>query len=213
MNTTEVTLVNCLLKRYNLEWTKVGLRYNQKVNYGYIYHPVTRDYKKVLSFIGIDSMPTDIELLYLVICNSKIFNSRPFLALKTCDNTIIQLRKLIIANRPKNAKYGTMSLKTIDDFFGTQLNIKVTAYNAAMSATQNLNRKFNGKLVMHWTDLKPGQILAETIENFKSHVQTKFGMGFLDYLNSSCPSKIKLDFDVYYNPLDYTFELKSELPF
>lgn len=218
MNTTEVTLVNCLLKRYNLEWTEVGLRYNHKLNYGYVHFPLTRDFKKVQNFVGITGLYIqDIEWLYLITTNSKLFDLSSFKSLKTGDNTLIQLRRKMLLNSPKNAEKPHLALDNkldlIDKHFSSKIKSKVTAFNKAMSMKTSLTNKFNGRLVMLWSNLKPGPILANTIEDFKSHIEVTFGMGFLDYLNSSCPNKIKLDFDVFYNKLDYLFELKSDLPF
>jgi len=77
----------------------------------------------------------------------------------------------------------------------------------------DIRDKFNGKLVMKWTTLKSGKILAETITEFKSYIQKEYNTEFITYLQYSYAFKVKTDFNRFYYHLDYLFGIKNDLPF
>lgn len=73
--------------------------------------------------------------------------------------------------------------------------------------------KFNGNLASRWASVKPGPSLKSILYEFRMYIEVKFDTSFHQYLKESHHSRIRLDFDIYYNHLDYVFGTKSEIPF
>ena len=210
--------INALLSQFNLEWTNVGLKYIFTMKYGSMYFFVSNDFDKVLKFLNIpDTNSDDIELLALFISNSDYYNRKLFN--KVCnDNTYNDLVDRIKKNGiNKIAK--TISLdkkiKLIDSTFKPVCKIqdKVLILNSVGINKKEIRNKFNGKLVMKWTGLNKGPLLANTIEEFKEFIEKETNNGFLNFLNSSSPRLVRNTFNRYYNHLDYILDDKDDLPF
>lgn len=71
---------------------------------------------------------------------------------------------------------------------------------------KEFRNKFNGKLVMRWTGLGPGPMLAETIEEFYVYVEKTLGFEFPEYMLTATPSIVRSDFLGFYDPLGHIFD-------
>lgn len=211
MNQTLVTLVNCLLKQFNLEWTPIGLRYTVKLQYGRMDCFVTEDFNKVLSFIDVIP-PTTFELedLYYFIVNSKYYNKHLFVQQTQdhFDHVIYEFRLLIRKLKPQEPKIHDkgvlMTLRNIDTHFNTNITASKLALDKVNNAVK-LRDKFNGKLVMRWATLTQGPLLAKTIESFKTHIELKHKIGFNSFLSRSTPTEIRKEFELFNTHFDSIF--------
>ena len=70
---------------------------------------------------------------------------------------------------------------------------------------REFRNKFNGRLVMRWTGLSQGPYLAETIEEFYTHIKEMYELNFYDYLSSRTPSEVRFDFMDYFDPFKSVF--------
>lgn len=218
MNPTTTFILNRILSKFNLEWTDVGLRYNHKLKFGSISYHVTSDFNKVIDFLGLPYEPTDdLDSLYHCVINSPYFepkcytkNSRP--EDKGYEQFVAKIREDKPTYKlPRNAERITHT-ELIDKHFGTNLYRTVSMLNKAGLNNKELRNKFNGRLVMKWSGMTPGPLLINTIEEFKSFVESKYNREFLGYLTTRRPKDIRVDFLVFYNEMDYKL-VDNNLPF
>lgn len=210
-------ILNRLLSTFNLEWTGFCLKYKHKLKYGSTDFYVCNDISKVYSFIGIVSFndPIDIEYITLIISNNKHYNKDEFLNYAS-DNSQFEVLKNNLKNtidlyqRPVSLN---AQLKLIDSYFKSNIRNRLKLLYKVGYKPTKIKSKFNGKLVMNWTKLKQGKILADTINEFKIHIKNEFNIDFTDYLLSHVARKIRQDFDKFYNHFDYLFGIKTDLPF
>ncbi len=209
MNPTTTFILNRILSIFNLEWTEVGLRYVHKLKFGEVSYHITSDLDKVIKFLGLPFKPTDdIEKLYYCIVHSSYFTNRVFTNLRPDDKAYCEFLFKLREDKPVNARLKRNDLKLtrtefIDHSFGSNITPKIKLLNSNGLNAKELRNKFNGKLVMKWSDESPGSSLASTMEEFKIHVENTFNQGFTEYLATRKPKTIRADFQSYYYELDY----------
>lgn len=213
MEPTTIYIINRILDMFNLVWTPgKGLEYYQVINYGRISILVTKDFNKVLKFLGITTLRTnEIRTLFLILKNSKYFNKQQFLRrpLKTkrYDEFLFYLK----TEKPLD-QYNPVPRLKLSGEFGAIIDRQLLKLHINGLNRSSLRNKFNGKLVMKWTGIKPGPALAGHIQGFKEHIESTSNKQFMEYLSTRSPKQVRTDF-INYNQ-DCTLSKKSpKLPY
>lgn len=71
---------------------------------------------------------------------------------------------------------------------------------------KEVRNKFNGKLVMKWSGLSPGPMVAEAIENFYVYIEKTYSVTYVEYIGSRTPREVRADFLVYFDPIGDLFD-------
>lgn len=216
MNSTIVFSLNRILSTFDLEWDNVvGLSYIHRLQHGKVHFHITKDFSKVEKFLGLPFKPTeDLDALYTCLTQSKYFQKKRFLNADSPSEGFdyicreIRLDKPVDLYNPGNS----VTIDKIDKAFGSNVRHKVNLLNSKGINKKELRNKFNGKLVMKWSGLKPGPMLAETIEEFKRYVEYTYSLGFIEYLNTRTPKTVRAVFIQFFHDFDYRL-VDNTLPF
>lgn len=193
-----------MLSVFHLVLTDVGLFYVHKLRYGNIKYFVSNDFDDIFEFLGLPYSPDNsFESLFYAITNSDYFHTASYTKYDKGTDKFNEFVKYMLSKEPISlyrptyvANWGAIKA---DVFFGTNLLQKILALGPNLGLTNKaIKNKFNGHLVKKWSGMTNGPVLAETIDDFKEYVRTKWGYGFLDYLNSRSPRIVKYEFCVFY---------------
>lgn len=176
-----------------------------RTKYGNKSYVVTRNEEEVFRFLGLPSDPSIEHFTNITWYKQKSLR-------KNLNNKILisfyteYVEQKKVVRFKKHKTFSTeKNLEEIESFFKVKIEDVPKHLPHILPKGMSLKKirnKFNGKLVMKWSGLKPGRLLSEVIEDFRKHAEFESGVGFLDYLNNSAPFKIRKDFLCFYFKLE-----------
>lgn len=89
----------------------------------------------------------------------------------------------------------TSHVKEIEDYFNVEIYKEIDRLQAEDNIKKEIRKKFNGKHVMDWANVKPGPLVAKHIEGFKRYI----GKYFNNYILNNHQDNIMIDFLTYFN--------------
>ena len=195
-------LVGKVSHKLNLKFGFQGLEYPCRTFNGRYADDITisTDARKIYEFLGFDYDRYLLEFNTLQEIFDYVISSKYF------DSDIFLMQNLNAIDRKRNAKRKTYQefLKYINDnkivkhyiflpreeylnivnkhFPEADLLNKVNAFKERDAINRAVNIKFNGDLIMQWTDKKIlGKELGEAIVNFQREITNVYGMPFKDW--------------------------------
>jgi len=218
---------NVFLTMFNLIIDHNGLFYRHKLKFGhldfFILEMNEEGVQKLAEFLELPYIPwsDDADDIFYALANSKYFNKDIFLKTIIADTRYKQFIDLVQKENPINLYKPSFTPNyrsyIVDKFFGTNITSRIQHLQELGYRKKFLKNKFNGHLVQKWVpELKPGEILKDSMEEFKDYIQNRFHTNFLEYLKERPNKAIRSDFLFYYfNDLSFFeySEVDNELPF
>jgi hypothetical protein len=202
MNNLFYTLLNILLKRFDLVWKNGNLYYVKRLPQGDIQVFITKNINVAKNIVGLPYLPNNnFDNIYYCIINSKIFYKKLFILKKT-DENIAFLDRLREENPPNRctAPYKcTDVVKELKKYIklGPTVLSSIFIANVYDRSKKELRNKFNGNLIKRWAETDNPLKIALYIEEFKLYIKHTYGKELHSFLYHTKPSKIRIEFKVF----------------